>query len=60
MLKDIFFSALTVIVVVVIAALAGPKGPTSPPDPTLAGANPRPDWPFLWLFGPVLAQPALR
>ncbi len=57
MTKDIIFSALTVIVVVVIAAVMGPKGPTSPPDPTLAGANPRPDWPFMWLFGLLSLSP---
>ncbi len=40
--KDIFFSALTVVVVVTIAALAGPKGPSEPPDPALIhGVNPR-------------------
>jgi ubiquinol-cytochrome c reductase cytochrome b subunit len=58
MRKDIFFSALAVIVVVVIAALVGPKGPTGPPDPTLGGANPRPEWPFLWLFGLLSLSPA--
>jgi ubiquinol-cytochrome c reductase cytochrome b subunit len=57
--KDALFSALTVIVVVVLAAVAGPKGPSDMPDPTLGGANPRPDWPFLWLFGLLsLAPPA--
>ena len=50
MLKDVFFSALTVIIVVAIAAALGPKGPTAPPDPTLGGANPWPEWPFLRLF----------
>ena len=58
MAKDIFFSALAVIVVVVIAALVGPKGPTGPPDPTLGGANPRPEWPFLWLFALLSLSPA--
>jgi ubiquinol-cytochrome c reductase cytochrome b subunit len=58
MLKDAFFSALVVIVVVVLAAVIGPKGPSDPPDPTLAGANPRPDWPFLWLFGLLSLSPA--
>ena len=57
MMKDAFFSALVVITVVVIAALAGPKGPSEPPDPALAGANPRPDWPFLWLFGLLSLSP---
>ncbi len=58
MRKDLFFSALVVVVVVVIAALVGPKGPTAPPDPTLGGANPRPEWPFLWLFGLLSLSPA--
>lgn len=57
-LKDILFSSLAVIVVVAIAAFLGPKGPTGPPDPTLAGANPRPEWPFLWLFGLLSLSPA--
>jgi ubiquinol-cytochrome c reductase cytochrome b subunit len=57
MRKDIFFSALTVIVVVVLAGLLGPKGPHAPPDPTLGGANPRPEWPFLWLFGLLSLSP---
>jgi ubiquinol-cytochrome c reductase cytochrome b subunit len=58
MRKDLFFSALVVVIVVVIAALVGPKGPTAPPDPTLGGANPRPEWPFLWLFGLLSLSPA--
>ena len=55
--KDIFFSALAVIVVVALAAIVGPKGPHAPPDPTLGGANPRPEWPFLWLFGLLSLSP---
>jgi ubiquinol-cytochrome c reductase cytochrome b subunit len=58
MRKDVLFSALAVIVVVVLAAMLGPKGPTGPPDPTLAGANPRPEWPFLWLFALLSLSPA--
>jgi ubiquinol-cytochrome c reductase cytochrome b subunit len=58
MRKDVLFSALAVIVVVVLAAVLGPKGPTSPPDPTLPGANPRPEWPFLWLFALLSLSPA--
>jgi ubiquinol-cytochrome c reductase cytochrome b subunit len=56
--KDALFSALVVVVVVVLAAVVGPKGPTGYPDPTLTGANPRPDWPFLWLFGLLSLSPA--
>jgi len=58
MLKDVVVSALAVISVVVVAALVGPKGPTGPPDPTMSGANPRPEWPFLWLFGLLSLSPA--
>src|SRR4051794_34230161 len=57
MLKDAFFSALTVVLVVALAAVLGPKGPTSPPDPMLGGANPRPEWPFLWLFALLSLSP---
>lgn len=57
MLKDIFFSALAVIVVVALAAVLGPKGPSGPPDPILGGANPRPEWPFLWLFALLSLSP---
>jgi ubiquinol-cytochrome c reductase cytochrome b subunit len=57
LLKDALFSALAVVVVVVIAAVVGPKGPSDPPDPTLSGANPRPEWPFLWLFGLLSLSP---
>ena len=58
MLKDAFVSALVVIAVVVVAACAGPKGPTGPADPALGGANPRPEWPFLWLFALLSLSPA--
>jgi ubiquinol-cytochrome c reductase cytochrome b subunit len=57
MRKDALFSFLAVIAVVVLAAVLGPKGPTGPPDPTLAGANPRPEWPFLWLFALLSLSP---
>jgi ubiquinol-cytochrome c reductase cytochrome b subunit len=57
MLKDVFCSAVAVLVVVVLAAILGPKGPSGPPDPTLAGANPRPEWPFLWLFALLALSP---
>jgi len=57
MMKDALFSCLAVIVVVVLAAVLGPKGPTGPPDPTLSGANPRPEWPFLWIFALLALSP---
>jgi ubiquinol-cytochrome c reductase cytochrome b subunit len=57
MLKDVFVSAVAVLVVVSLAAVLGPKGPTDPPDPLLPGANPRPEWPFLWLFALLSLSP---
>lgn len=57
MLKDVFISALAVLVVVTLAAVVGPMGPTDPPDPLLPGANPRPEWPFLWLFALLSLSP---
>jgi ubiquinol-cytochrome c reductase cytochrome b subunit len=56
-LKDAAFSALTVIVVLVIAAVAGPKGPGALPKPALLGADPKPDWPFWWLFALLSLSP---
>ncbi len=57
MLKDALFSALTTIVVVLLAAIVGPKGPGDLPEPALTGANPKPDWPFLWLFALLSLSP---
>ena len=58
MLKDVFFSALTVIVVVALAACARPQGPDRPArSRPSAGANPRPEWPFLWLFALLSLSP---
>src|SRR5262249_19712621 len=58
LLKDALFSSLTVIVMVVLAAIAGPKGPGALPEPALLGANPKPDWPFWWLFALLSLRPA--
>lgn len=57
MIKDALVSAVAVLVVIVIAAWMGPKGPSGPPDPTMGGANPRPEWPFLWLFALLSLSP---
>src|SRR5262249_10177660 len=57
-IKDGLVSALAVITVLVISAAVGPKGPSGPPDPTFGGANPRPEWPFLWLFALLSLSPA--
>ena len=57
MLKDAFFSALAVVAVVAVAAVVGPCGPTMFVDPSMTGANPRPEWPFLWLFALLSLSP---
>ena len=57
MLRDAMLSALVVLLVLVLAVVIGPKGPSGPPDPTLSGANPRPEWPFLWLFALLSLSP---
>jgi ubiquinol-cytochrome c reductase cytochrome b subunit len=57
MLKDALFSALVTIVVVLLAAIVGPKGPGALPEPALLGANPKPDWPFWWLFALLSLSP---
>lgn len=43
--------------IVVLAAVAGPKGPGALPEPALLGANPKPDWPFWWLFALLALSP---
>jgi ubiquinol-cytochrome c reductase cytochrome b subunit len=57
LVKDALVSALAVVVVVTIAAVVGPKGPTGLTNPAEPGANPRPEWPFLWLFGLLSLSP---
>ena len=36
---------------------SGRRGRAARPIPTLAGANPRPEWPFLWLFALLSLSP---
>ncbi len=56
MRKDIFFSALAVIVVVVLAALLGPKGPTAPPNPTSGRCEPSARMAVPLALRPAVAQ----
>ncbi len=56
--RDAIFSFLVVLAVVLVAYCRGPYGPESIPDPTLIqNTNPRPDWPFLWLFALLALSP---
>ena len=55
--RDLVFCGSALIVVMALAIWFGPFGPRSFPDPTLINTNPRPDYPFLWIFGAVSLLP---
>ena len=55
--RDMIFCGVCLIALVVVAAIYGPFGPGGEPDPTLIDTNPRPDYPFMWLFGAVSLLP---
>lgn len=55
--RDMVFCGVCLIALVALAALYGPFGPGGMPDPTLINTNPRPDYPFMWLFGAVSLLP---
>jgi ubiquinol-cytochrome c reductase cytochrome b subunit len=53
-----FVAAFGVVVTVVLLALAlGPKAPGPPPDPTMAFADPRPDWYIRWYYAFLYVKP---
>ncbi len=55
--RDMVFCGACLVLLVVLAAVYGPFGPGGQPDPTLIDTNPRPDYPFLWIFGAVSLLP---
>ena len=55
--RDMVFCGVCLIALVALAAFYGPFGPGGMPDPTLINTNPRPDYPFMWLFGAVSLLP---
>ena len=57
MLKDVFFSALAVIVVVMLAAVARAQGPDGPARPALRGREPAARMAVLWLFALLSLSP---
>ena len=57
MLKDVFFSALAVSSSWRWRPSSAPRARPARPIPTLGGANPRPEWPFLWLFALLSLSP---
>jgi ubiquinol-cytochrome c reductase cytochrome b subunit len=55
--RDMVFCGLALLALVAVALVAGPMGPKGIPDPTDIETNPRPDLPFLWIFGLVSLIP---
>lgn len=55
--RDLVFCGLALLALVAIALVMGPIGPGGFPDPTDIETNPRPDLPFLWIFGLVSLIP---
>jgi ubiquinol-cytochrome c reductase cytochrome b subunit len=55
--KDVVFAVGVVGLILALAVLVGPPVLGPPPDPSLQGANPRPDWYFLWLFALLALSP---
>ncbi len=55
--RDMVFCGACLILLVILAACYGPFGPGGMPDPTLIDTNPRPDYPFMWIFGAVSLLP---
>ncbi len=59
--RDMVFCGIMLIVVVAVAAWYGPIGPSPRPDPANILVNPRPDFPFLWIFAVLaLLTPAVE
>jgi len=55
--RDLAVAVVVIAEVVLLAWLLGPPELGSPPDPTIVGADPRPDWYFLWIFSVVALLP---
>jgi ubiquinol-cytochrome c reductase cytochrome b subunit len=49
--KDFVASAVVILGILACAFFLGPKGPEAPPTPAIIDAMPRPDFPFMWIFG---------
>jgi ubiquinol-cytochrome c reductase cytochrome b subunit len=55
--KDVVANGILLLVILGLAVFFGPKGPGIPADPSQAISEPRPDYPFLWLFAAVALVP---
>jgi ubiquinol-cytochrome c reductase cytochrome b subunit len=55
--REIVVAFVVVAGVVALAALVGPQGPGPPPDPTVLGAQPKPDWFMRFYYALVTLKP---
>jgi ubiquinol-cytochrome c reductase cytochrome b subunit len=55
--KDAVASGVLLLVIIALALFIGPKGPAVPADPTLAVGEPKPDYPFLFIFAAAALMP---
>jgi ubiquinol-cytochrome c reductase cytochrome b subunit len=55
--REVVAALLVVVAVVALAYLVGPKGPGLPPDPSIIGADPRPDWYLRWYYALLWVKP---
>jgi ubiquinol-cytochrome c reductase cytochrome b subunit len=55
--KDAMANGILLLVIIGLALFIGPKGPGVPADPTLAVGEPKPDYPFLFLFAAAALMP---
>jgi ubiquinol-cytochrome c reductase cytochrome b subunit len=55
--KDVVASGILLLVILGLAVFVGPNGPNIPADPTQVISEPRPDYPFLWLFSAAALVP---
>jgi ubiquinol-cytochrome c reductase cytochrome b subunit len=55
--KEIVAAFVVVVSVILLAFVFGPKDPGVPPDPTIAFADPRPDWYLRWYYAFLYVKP---